>query len=61
MISLTDPKGGFTMSDQELRLEALRIAAQTQSPVMYEGSLLVRAEEIYNYIKTGKYNTASAG
>ncbi len=47
------------VSDEMLRLEVLRLAAQTASPNMHEGSLLIRAEELFHYIKTGEYSKAA--
>ncbi len=45
------------MNDEVLRLEALKLAAQTLSPNAYSArqSLLVTAKLIFEYIKKGKY------
>jgi hypothetical protein len=47
------------MNDELLRLEALKLAVQTSSPNTHEASFLVRADEIFNYIKTGEYSIAT--
>lgn len=44
------------ISDEMLRLEALKIAVQTLSPNSgHESGLIMLAKEIFDYIKTGVY------
>ena len=42
------------MNDEILRLEALKLAAQTLNPNSDDRGLIARADDIYVHIKTGK-------
>jgi len=42
------------MEAELIRLEAMKIAAQTLNPNMDFNGLLANAEEIYKFIKTGQ-------
>jgi hypothetical protein len=46
----------IAMNAELIRLECVKIAAQTLSPNMDLNGLLASAEEIYNYIVTAKRN-----
>ena len=42
------------ISSKEIRLEAVKVASQQLTPDDDERTLLLKAEDIYNYVVTGK-------